>query len=69
MLTGNQSEAADYLEYLLSGQSDPKIQQKYLNQIIEKRSDPTEPDQWIGFDGKKDKKNNKDKIYLPKPFI
>jgi len=69
MLTGNQGEAADYLEYLLSGQSDPKIQQKYLNQIIEKRSDPTEPEQWINFDGKKDKKSNKDKIYLPKPFI
>ena len=69
MLTGNQSEAADYLEYLLSGQPDPKIQQKYLNQIIEKRSDPTNPDEWVGFDGKKEKKNNKDKVYLPKPFI
>jgi len=69
MLTGNQKEAADYLEYLLAGQSDPKIQKKYLDQIVEKRADPTDPEQWIDFNGKKMKKTNKESVFLPKPFI
>ncbi len=69
MITGNQNEAADYLEYLLAGESDHKKQEKYLNQIIEKRSLPTDPDLWIDFNGKESNKNKRDKIYLPKPYI
>ena len=69
MLTSNQLEAAKYLEYLLAGEADNKRQIKYLDQIIEKRSDPTDPEKWINFDGSITLKSNKDKIYLPKPFI
>ena len=69
MLTNNQLEAAKYLEYLLAGETNPKVQERYLSQIIEKRSDPTNPDNWKDFNGDIVPKKNKNKIYLPKPFI
>ena len=69
MITTNQLEAAKYLEYLLAGETNPKTSEKYLNQIIEKRSDPTNPEKWINFEGKIVDKKDKNKIYLPKPFI
>ena len=58
-----------YLEYLLAGETNPKVQERYLSQIIEKRSDPTNPDNWKDFNGDIVPKKNKNKIYLPKPFI
>ena len=69
MITNYQEQAANYLEYLLSGEPNQKIQKKYLEEIVDKRSDPTDPELWIDFDGKKSKKSNLEKVFLPKPVI
>ena len=45
------------------------VVKKYLEEIVDKRSVPTNPEKWIDFDGGESEKSNLEKVFLPKPVI
>ena len=56
--TSTQDKAADYLAYLLHEDLEVDDLQKYMDQIVEKRTLPLDEDKWINFDGKEEIKKN-----------
>ena len=66
MITSNQQSAATYLMYLVKGGNSNEMT-KYIKDLMNKRSDPTDLDKWINFKGKIVKKGNNDYTQLPRP--
>ena len=56
--TSTQDKAADYLAYLLHEDIEVDDLQKYMDQIVEKRTLPLDEDKWINFEGKEEIKKN-----------